>query len=201
MRLMLNDDFADRVICQGVLWTLTNPRKAVREMIRVCRPGGLVCAIEGAFDSVVFDYPENERLSELSTKALRLNARGYKRLYGLDRGIGYKLPSLFDELGLERVRLDAYAYSWLEADDRIPTDYKFEFHRRDLDGMKHQSKRYEEALMAGGMSRKEIGERDRLYVRHLKKLISEPDSIGKDFSTTAGIWFITTGIKGPKNRT
>ena len=194
-RLPLGNDFADRVVCQAVLWTLADPRKAIREMVRVCRPGGLVGAIEGAFNSVTFHFPESDRLSELSVKGMRSTARGFKSLYGLDRGIGYKLPSFFHEVGLERVRMDAYAYSWLEADDRIPTDYKVEFHRRELSGMKHPTRRYEEELVEGGMSRDEIRENDRLYLSHLKKLVGDPESTKEDFSTNAGVWFITTGIK------
>lgn len=38
-RLKLEDNYAERVICQAVLWTITEPKKAIGEMIRVC-PGG-----------------------------------------------------------------------------------------------------------------------------------------------------------------
>lgn len=195
-RLPLEDDFADRVICQAVLWTLPDPRRAIREMIRVCRPGGLVGAIEGAFDSVVFYYPHSERLSELSAKTMRADAFGYKKLYRLDRGIGYKLPALFHELGLERVRLDAYTYSWLQGDDRIPYEYKVETYRRALDGLKHPTKHYRETLMAGGMSHDEIKEHDRLYLRYVKKVVGHPGASKNDCSMNAGIYFIATGLKG-----
>jgi ubiquinone/menaquinone biosynthesis C-methylase UbiE len=40
--LPLKDNFADRVICQTLLWAMRDPKKAIREMIRVCKPGGLV---------------------------------------------------------------------------------------------------------------------------------------------------------------
>lgn len=194
-KLKLEDDFADRVICQAVLWTIKDPSRAIGEMTRVCKPGGLVGAIEGAFDSVVFYYPHSERLSELSTKMMKADAMGYRQLYGLDRGIGYKLPSLFRGEGLERVRLDAYAYSWLQGDDRIPTSHKVEMYRRELIGQRRPTKRYREALNKGGMTDDEIDEHDRLYLEYIKRVVSNPSSSDNDYTTNAGVFFIATGIK------
>lgn len=194
-KLKLKDNFADRVICQAVLWTLKNPSMAIGEMTRVCKPGGLVGAIEGAFDSVVFYYPHNERLSELAAKMTRANASGYRQLYGLDRGIGYKLPSLLRGAGLERVRLDAYAYSWLQGDDRVPTSHKVEMYRRELTGQKRPTKRYREALNKGGMTDDEIDEHDRLYLEYVKGIVNNPSYSEDDYATNAGIFFIATGVK------
>lgn len=42
----------DRMVCQTTLWNLAEPLKAIREMKRVCKKGGLVGAVEGAFDHV-----------------------------------------------------------------------------------------------------------------------------------------------------
>jgi SAM-dependent methyltransferase len=194
-KLSLEDDSADRVICQMVLWTLKDPRRAISEMIRVCRPGGLVGAIEGAFDSTVWFYPHSERLSQLTTKNIRASAKGYMQLYGLDRGIGYKLPSLLHELGLERVRLDAYAFSWLQADDRISRGHRIEVMRHELRGMRRPSKRYKVTLNKGGMTDEEIDEYDHLYRDYLTRLVGRPKASDGDYSVNAGIFFIATGIK------
>jgi ubiquinone/menaquinone biosynthesis C-methylase UbiE len=194
-KLDLADDFADRVFCQAVLWAIPDPKKAMREMIRICKPGGLVGAIEGGFDSVLFYYPHSERLSELSNKQVRAGATGYRKLYGLDRGIGHKLPSLLWELGLERVRLDSYAYTWLQRDDRIPLPHKLQMYRSELKGLRHPSERYMESLMAGGMTSEEIDEHDRLYMEYVKKVIKNPGFSNQDTSVNAGIFFIATGIK------
>lgn len=199
-RLKLRDAYADRVICQAVLWTIKDPGETIGEMSRICKPGGLVGAIEGAFDSVVFYYPENERLSELATKLMKADAVGNKRLYGLDRGIGPKLPSLFHQAGLERVRLDAYAYSWLQSDDRIPNEHKVEMYRRELLGLRHPTKSYRNRLSTGGMTASEIEEHDRLYFRHIKRIVKNPDPSLGDYSVNAGMFFITTGRKSLSNR-
>jgi len=195
MKLDLEDNFADRVFCQAVLWTMQNPENAIREMIRVCKRDGLVGAIEGGFDSVIFYYARNERLSELSTKQVRAYFAGQRKLYGLDGGIGIKLPSLFQDLGLKRVRLDAYAYTWLQRNDRIPKEHKIRLWRTELKGLRHPSKRYRESLTAGGMTGEEIDEHNRIYMKYVKKVIEDADFAGGDTSMNAGIFFITTGIK------
>jgi len=158
-KLPFVENFADRVICQAVLWTIRDPKKAVKEMIRVCKPGGLVGAIEFAADSVNFYYPESERLSELQTKSMRAGVEGYRKLYGYDRNIGWKLPSYFHELGLERIRLDGYAHAWLQQDDRIPVRHRVEMYRRDLEWLRGRLGNLDaerRVSKAGGMKPAEI---------------------------------------------
>lgn len=48
--LPFKDSFADRVVCQAVLWMTPDPRPALKEMIRVCKRGGMIGAIEGGWD-------------------------------------------------------------------------------------------------------------------------------------------------------
>lgn len=193
--LGLPNGFADRVFCGFMLWSIPEPKAAVREMTRVCKPGGLVGAIEGGFDSVAFYYSHDERLSELAMLETKALARGYKKLYGLDRGIGNKLPSLFHEVGLERVRLDAYAYSWLQSDDRIPNTHKVELYRRELLGMRRPTNRYRASLLKGGMTDDEIDEHDQLYRKYIKGVVNGQKAAEDDYSVNAGIFFITTGVK------
>ncbi|MCA1916281.1 class I SAM-dependent methyltransferase [Methanospirillum hungatei] len=46
-----NPEFPDRmfdvVICRHLLWTLPHPDVAIREWSRICRPGGVIIAIDG----------------------------------------------------------------------------------------------------------------------------------------------------------
>ncbi len=71
-------------------------------------------AIDCVLENVAYYYPQNERLTELCKKRHKALVNGYALIYGSDRNIGYKLPTLFKQEGLERVRLDAYAYVWLD---------------------------------------------------------------------------------------
>lgn len=42
-----SDQMFDVVICRHLLWTLPHPDKAIREWSRICRPGGVIIAIDG----------------------------------------------------------------------------------------------------------------------------------------------------------
>lgn len=63
------DDTYDCVICRHLLWTLPHPDVAIREWSRVCRPGGLIIAIDGHI--MPYDYfpnPDETRLENLDEK-------------------------------------------------------------------------------------------------------------------------------------
>lgn len=197
--LPMRDDEADRVVCQTLLWILRDVRTALREMIRVCKPGGMVGAVEGAFDHVLWYAPDDPRLTELYRKWVLAQTEGYRKLYGNDRGIGYKLPSIFKELGLRRVRVDAYPYVWTESDDRVPRAFKLQAHRDYLRRVNqpHSKERKESTriLIAGGMARDEIEEMRRIANERSRRILKNPSLLDDDFSMNAGLFFIATGVK------
>jgi ubiquinone/menaquinone biosynthesis C-methylase UbiE len=102
----LPDNFADRVVCQALLWLMTDSDrvKALKEMIRICKIGGLVAAVEGAIDSFIVYFPNDGRLTDLVRKRNLAESKGYKIVHGSDRTIGYKLPAIFKQLGLTKAR-------------------------------------------------------------------------------------------------
>jgi SAM-dependent methyltransferase len=53
--LDIPDDEFDGVWCERVLQHLTDPDRAIGELIRVTRPGGRVCLIDTDWDSLAFD--------------------------------------------------------------------------------------------------------------------------------------------------
>jgi ubiquinone/menaquinone biosynthesis C-methylase UbiE len=122
----LPDNFADRVVGQAFLYLFddANREKAISEMIRVCKPGGLVSANEGAVDSHLVYVEDNPRLTKLWKKHNEALIIGFKKYHGIDRNIGYKLPSIFKKLGLQRVRLDVLPDVSVLFDDRIPIQHK-----------------------------------------------------------------------------
>jgi SAM-dependent methyltransferase len=197
-RLKLEDDFADRVVCQTVLWTMRNPRDAIAEMIRICKPGGMVGAVEGATDTINLYYHTDKRLTALQRKYWSYEARGFEKLEGLDRSVGYKIPGLFGELGLQRIRLDAYARSELDMDDRIPMEDKLEMYRYQLHSLEQDgglSEREKKTLRAGGMNEAEMKEYARRLRRFLKAVAKDEEAVRRSSSTNVRIAFITTGIK------
>jgi SAM-dependent methyltransferase len=103
------DGHFDAVTCQTVLMHVTDPRAALREMVRVLAPGGLLLVAEP--DNLVNalspdrgplrpSLPETLALAELQ----QVCAAGKQALGHGDECIGSQLFGLFHEQGLERVR-------------------------------------------------------------------------------------------------
>jgi ubiquinone/menaquinone biosynthesis C-methylase UbiE len=197
-KLQMQDDFADRVVCQTLLWTLPDPKPAVREMVRVCKPGGLVGAVEGGFDHKIFHFPQDSALTRLELKVVKAEAKGYQKEHGLDTGLGYKLPAVFRESGLKRIRLDGIASVWLEQDDRVPLDHKIALNRFKLGNLRRNrgfSDEDRHTLMAGGMKITEIKELERLKMNRTLRRARNSSLFETDASMNAVIRFIVTGLK------
>ena len=196
--MKLEDGYADRVVCQTVLWTMRDPRVALAEMIRICKTGGMVGAIEGATDTINLYYPTDTRLTELQHKYWKHEAKGFDKLEGLDRSVGYKVPGLFSELGLRRIRLDAYARSELDMDDRIPFEDKLEMYRYQLYFLEQDeglSDREKKTLKAGGMKESEMKEFATRLRGFLKAVSKDKDAVRRSSATNVRLVFITTGVK------
>lgn len=101
----LPDDSFEVVTCQTVLMHLPNPMKALREMLRVLRPGGLLICVEPnnfwnyiPFSSMTSADP-TEKLAQQFEFWLRCH-RGRIALEEGDHAIGDLLPGYFAQLGL-----------------------------------------------------------------------------------------------------
>lgn len=110
MALPFADGSFDLTTCQTVLIHLADPKGALREMMRVTRPGGLVLAVEpcnmasmGVFSSVTDTFP-----TEIVASMLRFHLilqRG-KRALGLGfNSLGDLVPGLLAELGARDIRV------------------------------------------------------------------------------------------------
>ena len=100
------DNFADCVMCQILLIHLKNPSKAISEMIRVVKGGGLVICKEPYHFSQLFLLGYSS-LPELSIEEKLLNVKialyrqiGREKLDKGDCTLGKKVPILMHELGL-----------------------------------------------------------------------------------------------------
>ena len=104
--LPLPDDGADLAICQTLLSNLEEPEAALAELVRVCRPGGVVACIEP--DNLVASVRgclRNPIGLDLEDRLflLRISAymyRGRARLGRGDEGIGCRLNRLMHQAGL-----------------------------------------------------------------------------------------------------
>jgi ubiquinone/menaquinone biosynthesis C-methylase UbiE len=97
--LPFNDNTFDFVYTRLVLMHNPQPHEIVREMIRVCKPGGVVCAVEIDDGTQVF-HPFGQELSRLVTAHIE-----YARIQGTDRTIGRKLFSYFATENLQDVKV------------------------------------------------------------------------------------------------
>ena len=109
--LPFDDDHFDVVTCQTVLMHLEDPAAAVREMARVARPGGLVCAVEPSnLMSAFFEWTEDPDVTDDELLDMlrfeRTVHRGKIALGQGDSSIGPRLPGLFADAGL--VELQAH---------------------------------------------------------------------------------------------
>jgi len=107
--LPFKDDFADWVMCQTLLMHLERPKEAIKEMIRILRPGGLfICkepdnlsaALSRHFFSA-FQFSDKEVILQ-SKVQLAIN-EGRKKLGRGDHSIGNKIPHMLNDLGMKEI--------------------------------------------------------------------------------------------------
>jgi len=105
--LPLPKGFADFTICQTLLMHLKDPAKAINEMKRITKKGGIVSAIERDYMGMTSFDTGMERLSLplekrlLLRKADMLIDEGKRSLGRGDNEIGSKVPILFHRNGLQ----------------------------------------------------------------------------------------------------
>lgn len=110
MSLPFADQSFDLTTCQTVLIHVKDPKGAIKEMMRVTKPGGLVLTVEpcnmasmGVFTSVTDSFP-----TEVVAATLRFHLilqRG-KRALGLGfNSLGDLVPGMMAELGLHDIRV------------------------------------------------------------------------------------------------
>ncbi|KAJ7292686.1 UbiE family methyltransferase [Mycena rebaudengoi] len=100
------DDSFDVVHAHQVLQHVSNPVAALREMIRVTKPGGIVAVRDTDFEAMTW-FPENSGLSEWLIKYQEV-----ARSNGGEPNSGRRLVSWAMEAGLQRKQITATAGTW-----------------------------------------------------------------------------------------
>jgi SAM-dependent methyltransferase len=107
--LPLESDFADWVMCQTLLMHLENPKKAIEEMIRILKPGGLFMCKEPDNLSAALSrhflsaYQFSDEDFFLQAKIHLTTNEGRKKLGRGDQSIGNKIPYMLGELGMREI--------------------------------------------------------------------------------------------------
>jgi SAM-dependent methyltransferase len=194
LNIPIESDYSDLTCCRTLLMHLKDPQKAVDEMTRITKPGGLVAAVEGG-RMVSFLDPRDEQYTELSHEANQAWLTAIKRLEGKEFKIGERVPSIFREAGLRDIRSEIHADAWLHCDPRrrlldIKAQLQFE------SSLSRESRKRDiRYLLAGGLSRTKIIRYYRMHDRKVKKLVSDDKKLRADTSFYGATFVLTTGRK------
>ncbi len=203
--LPLEDNFSDITVCQTLLIHLKDPQRAIREMIRVTKPGGLIVAFEpNNMASVLYidqfsglDLSVEEMLEE--TEMTLRHEKGKMALGEGFNSLGDVVPELFLKSGLKEIAV------WL-SDKGLPVIPPYgdsaemsarvaqmkTFMSEELGGYN-----YDENLkyhLAGGGSKERF---DNYWKRHMVKTQQLAERLNNGSYTCAGggIFYIVVGKK------
>ena len=105
----------DLTFCHYLLLWLKDPLSAIKEMKRVTRPGGSVCAFAEPDYGGRIAYPADlAKATDLQTQSLKQQ--------GANPGIGRQLRHLFTEAGLSRVQAGVLAAEWNESTGSLKSE-------------------------------------------------------------------------------
>jgi len=196
----LPDSFADLTVCHVVLNNLPEVHRAVSEMARVTKSGGIVAAIEPGGGGICY-YPD-PRLNDLEEKADEAHARGVwdlrSKLIDYSRDMKQKkarYPEVFHCCGLIRVEAHGIFSVFLLSDMRRDRRELVLWIERRLQVHENGWRRTREILQRGGLSGTVIQEYYLTKKAYLEKLIEHPENIPWTHELQAVSRTVTVGFK------
>lgn len=203
--LPFDDGYADWVMCQTLLMHLKDANRALAEMIRVAKPGGLVSCIEpnllGAYLNKGFWSLPDFTLEEdvLLRKKAFICHEGRKKLGRGDGHIAPKIPHMMKELGLTDIDV--------RANDQIfylEPPYEDELQRRRMEAVKKRivneenynawQEREKEEFFAGGGSEEDY-ERYKDIEARIRPMVLKQIENGEYYVCAAPHLYIIKGRK------
>lgn len=180
----LSSNFSDLTVCHIVLNNLPDIHKAVAEMSRVTKIGGIVAAIEPSGGG--FHYYPDAKLNELNEKARLAYARGVwdlrTKLIDYSKNIKQKkarYPEIFYSCGLSKVEAHGLLSAFLLSDPRQSLEEIFRWLEAKLTLQEKDKERLSLILERGGFQRSLIEEYHRLNKNYLETLVRNPEQISK----------------------
>lgn len=104
----------DLVICHFLLSRVprTDALSIIDEMIKVCRPGGVVAALEPCLGAMVALFDGDPALSRKLSAMRQIKSTVQETINDIDENIGISLPSLFAEKKLVNIETEIIALRW-----------------------------------------------------------------------------------------
>lgn len=204
-KLPFPDDSADLVMCQTLLIHLEKPEKAVAEMVRVAKPGGLIVCKEPDNLSTMLtirypSLPELEIEEQLLIAKIAMTYNKGRIKLGLgDWSIGRKVPGMMKKLGLTDigVRINDRAY-YLEPPYEGPLQqYHLEWAKEKyLDEKRYKTRedRLKEGFLAGGGDPEDF-QRYRELDDRIISIVRQQIEDGEFFQCGSGDIYIIRGRK------
>ena len=196
----LPSEFSDLTTCHIVLNNLPDIPRAVAEMARVTKRGGIVAAIEPHGGGV--SYHPDPRLDELGEKARMAFGRGVweRRRMTIDyskvpENVRARYPEVFRSCGLEGVEAHGLLSVFLLSDPRRDRDEIAGWLGEKLDFVVRDEERSRVILERGGLGEPLIGEYHRLYREHLRRLVEDPELISRTHELETVGRIVTVGFK------
>lgn len=191
---------SDLTICHIVLNNLPDVPRAVAEMARVTRRGGIVAAIEPHGGGV--SHHPDPRLNELRGEARKAFGRGVwkPRMEAIDysgdlENKQARYPEVFRSCGLENVEAHGLLSVFLLSDPRRDQDEIAGWLEEKLDYIVGDEERSRVILERGGMEEPLIEEYHRLSREHLRRLIENPELISRTHELETVGRIVTVGFK------
>ncbi len=204
-RLPLPDSSCDWVMCQVVLIHLEHPRRALEEMIRVLKPGGLImCKEPDNMSSPMVQHFNSIRELSIEEKLLSLkviltgNRGRIARGHG-DNSLGPKIPHMLAELGMTQVdiRLNDKVHHVEPPYDTPAQQTRLEMLTKQLLNTERRRtlmEREEEEFVAGGGSPEEYARIKKISDELLAEFKRQLEA-GTYYACGGGLFYVIIGRK------
>lgn len=205
--LSFKDNTYDAVTNYTYIGVLSDPIAGLKEMIRVCKPGGVVSCVVAttAIPRIVWqgDYPfdgsdELQRLSNEEAGIFAKYARQNTDFNQSEEWHALRYPKMFDICGLKDILIHPFGYTFSYNDKNYSLEYRKQLLINEIEGdIGWIESRYEEKrdiYIEHGFDDSKLS---RLIELMSRKLEYVKDNFENDssFEWTGGFNFIVTGVK------
>lgn len=205
--LSYEDNTYDAVTNYTYIGVLSDPIAGLKEMIRVCKPGGVVSCVvaTNSIPSITWqgDYPfdgadELQALSHMEADIFARHVRKISNLHQSQEWHALRYPKMFELCGLRHIAIHPFAYTFNYNDETYPLQYRQKLLISEInDDINWIASRYDSGKEIYTEHGFDEGKYNRLLELMHRKLEYVRNHFEEDhsFEWTGGFNFIVTGVK------